>query len=74
MVAISRHPANYAVVVALLEAGATATKNNDVGDSALRCACNYGHKEIARLLIRHGAQATDEIKTWLFDRIEDGLE
>jgi ankyrin repeat protein len=74
MDAIARRPANHAVVVALLEAGADANYANFDGASALSSACSFGHKEIARLLIQHGVPTTLEIENWLFDRIADGLE
>jgi Ankyrin repeats (3 copies) len=54
-----------AVVEALLKAGASASAENVVGDSALTWARRYGHKDIALLLIRYGAPASEEIKNWI---------
>jgi ankyrin repeat protein len=65
MDAIMRRPPNRAVVQALLKAGASASAENAVGDSALTCARSYGHKDIALLLIRYGAPASEDIKNWI---------
>jgi hypothetical protein len=54
-----------AVVEALLKAGASASAENVVGDSALTWARVYGHKDIALLLIRYGAPASEDIKNWI---------
>ncbi len=65
MDAITRRPPNRAVVQALLNAGASASVENAVGVSALTCARSYGHKDIALLLIRYGAPASEDIKNWI---------
>jgi ankyrin repeat protein len=54
-----------AVVEALLEAGASVSLENDVGDSPLVCARAFGLKAIALLLIQHGAPTTPAFEDWI---------
>jgi ankyrin repeat protein len=72
MSAICKRTPDRAVIETLLEAGASALLENGVGDSPLTLAYACRRKDIALLLIRHGAQATPEIETWI-SKHEDQL-
>jgi hypothetical protein len=52
-------------VEALLKAGAWVGEENMRGESALTWARDHDLKEIALLLMQHGAPATPEIENWI---------